>query len=121
MVAGRNTAQAHLRLHGLVSVTRPSGTGDPNLAVAAYALLGGHCPLRGQGLRIAADDAGAEFASVRHILRLHPDIIKTGASSPVSTKTPANAPRRGRGRIRSTDQRHSSSPKSWKARLSRQP
>lgn len=32
--------------------------------------------LRAQGLRLAIDDAGAGFASFRHILRLRPDLIK---------------------------------------------
>ena len=33
-------------------------------------------PLRARGIRLAVDDAGAGFASLRHILRLAPDIIK---------------------------------------------
>ena len=33
--------------------------------------------LRARGARLAIDDAGAGFASLRHILRLGPDIIKT--------------------------------------------
>lgn len=33
-------------------------------------------PLREAGARVAVDDAGAGFASLRHILDLHPDIIK---------------------------------------------
>ncbi|CUA95911.1 EAL domain-containing protein [Thiomonas bhubaneswarensis] len=33
-------------------------------------------PLRKRGLRLAVDDAGAGFASFRHIVELHPDIIK---------------------------------------------
>ena len=33
-------------------------------------------PLRQRGLRLAVDDAGAGFASLRHILRLGPDFIK---------------------------------------------
>jgi PAS domain S-box-containing protein len=32
--------------------------------------------LRARGLRLAVDDAGAGFASFRHILRLQPDVIK---------------------------------------------
>ena len=32
--------------------------------------------LRARGVRLAIDDAGAGFASLRHILRLEPDIIK---------------------------------------------
>ena len=33
-------------------------------------------PLRARGVRIAIDDVGAGFASLRHVLRLDPDIIK---------------------------------------------
>jgi len=33
-------------------------------------------PLRTQGLRVAIDDAGAGFASLRHIVRLCPDLVK---------------------------------------------
>jgi EAL domain-containing protein (putative c-di-GMP-specific phosphodiesterase class I)/CheY-like chemotaxis protein len=33
--------------------------------------------LRRRGIRLAIDDAGAGFASLRHILRFNPDIIKT--------------------------------------------
>lgn len=32
--------------------------------------------LRGRGVRLAIDDVGAGFASLRHVLRLQPDIIK---------------------------------------------
>ncbi|WP_251043090.1 EAL domain-containing protein [Arthrobacter sp. ISL-69] len=52
-----------------------------NLAVVAYApLVAALAPLRRRGLRIAVDDAGAGFASMRHILHLHPDIIKLDRS-----------------------------------------
>lgn len=37
-------------------------------------------PLRRGGLRLAVDDAGAGFASLRHILRMTPDIIKLDRS-----------------------------------------
>ena len=33
-------------------------------------------PLRACGARLAIDDVGAGFASLRHILRLEPDIVK---------------------------------------------
>lgn len=33
-------------------------------------------PLRNSGLRVAIDDAGAGFASMRHIIKLKPDLIK---------------------------------------------
>lgn len=36
--------------------------------------------MRGQGLRLAIDDAGAGYASFRHILRLAPDVIKLDRS-----------------------------------------
>lgn len=46
-------------------------------AVAEYASLSRALePLRDSGVRIAVDDAGAGFASIRHILELAPDIIK---------------------------------------------
>lgn len=37
-------------------------------------------PLRRRGLRIAIDDAGAGFASMRHVLHIRPDIIKLDRS-----------------------------------------
>lgn len=37
-------------------------------------------PLQEQGLRIAIDDAGAGYASFRHILNLHPHIVKLDIS-----------------------------------------
>ena len=39
-------------------------------------LVAGLAALRGNGVRVAVDDAGAGFASLHHILRIHPDIIK---------------------------------------------
>jgi EAL domain-containing protein (putative c-di-GMP-specific phosphodiesterase class I) len=36
--------------------------------------------LRARGVRIAIDDAGAGFASLRHTLRLAPDIVKLDIS-----------------------------------------
>lgn len=46
-------------------------------AVNDYEMLHGLLsPLRDQGARLACDDAGAGFASLRHILQLAPDIIK---------------------------------------------
>lgn len=44
------------------------------------ALVGRLAALRAQGLRIAIDDAGAGYASLHHILSLHPDIIKLDIS-----------------------------------------
>lgn len=37
-------------------------------------------PLRERGLRLAVDDAGAGYASFRHILKLQPDVIKLDIS-----------------------------------------
>jgi EAL domain-containing protein (putative c-di-GMP-specific phosphodiesterase class I) len=37
-------------------------------------------PLRGRGLRIAVDDAGAGYSSLRHVLELRPDFIKVDRS-----------------------------------------
>ena len=45
---------------------------DDDYAVIARVLA----PLRRRGLRIAVDDAGAGYASFRHILKLRPDVIK---------------------------------------------
>lgn len=44
------------------------------------ALVAALAPLRQRGLRVAVDDAGAGYASFRHILKLAPDIIKLDAS-----------------------------------------
>ncbi|WP_442542566.1 sensor domain-containing phosphodiesterase [Arthrobacter sp. KN11-1C] len=52
-----------------------------HLAVNEYApLLGALAPLRRRGLRIAVDDARSGFASMRHVVRLRPDIIKLDRS-----------------------------------------
>jgi EAL domain-containing protein (putative c-di-GMP-specific phosphodiesterase class I)/DNA-binding NarL/FixJ family response regulator len=49
--------------------------------VADYEGLNGVLrPLRDQGVRVAVDDAGAGFASLRHILLLAPEIIKLDIS-----------------------------------------
>lgn len=46
-----------------------------------YASIANHlASLRKRGLRVAVDDAGAGFASFRHILKLKPDIIKLDSS-----------------------------------------
>ena len=37
-------------------------------------------PLRETGLRVAVDDVGAGYASFRHVLQLHPDVIKIDRS-----------------------------------------
>ena len=44
------------------------------------AVMDALAPLRERGLRIAVDDAGAGFASFRHILQIRPDIIKLDMS-----------------------------------------
>jgi len=50
-------------------------------AVADYGrLLEVLAPLRALGLRISVDDAGAGYASLRHILALEPDILKLDIS-----------------------------------------
>ena len=36
--------------------------------------------LTSAGIRLAVDDAGAGYASLRHILKLHPDVIKLDIS-----------------------------------------
>jgi EAL domain-containing protein (putative c-di-GMP-specific phosphodiesterase class I) len=37
-------------------------------------------PIRGRGVRVAVDDAGAGYASLRHVLHLKPDFIKLDVS-----------------------------------------
>lgn len=50
-------------------------------AVADYAALSGTLGrLRGRGVRVAVDDAGAGFASLRHVVKLRPDTIKIDGS-----------------------------------------
>jgi EAL domain-containing protein (putative c-di-GMP-specific phosphodiesterase class I) len=50
-------------------------------AVEDYAALGeALAPLRRTGVRVAIDDAGAGYASLQHIVRLSPDIIKLDMS-----------------------------------------
>jgi EAL domain-containing protein (putative c-di-GMP-specific phosphodiesterase class I) len=44
------------------------------------ALVRALAPLRARGLRLAVDDAGAGYASFRHILSLQPDVIKLDIS-----------------------------------------
>jgi EAL domain-containing protein (putative c-di-GMP-specific phosphodiesterase class I)/CheY-like chemotaxis protein len=49
--------------------------------------------LRSRGVRLAVDDAGAGFASLRHILRLSPDVIKLdrALTSDIDTDTARHA------------------------------
>jgi EAL domain-containing protein (putative c-di-GMP-specific phosphodiesterase class I) len=50
-------------------------------AVKSYGALHRElAPLRDRGLRIAVDDAGAGYASLRHVLELRPDFIKVDRS-----------------------------------------
>jgi EAL domain-containing protein (putative c-di-GMP-specific phosphodiesterase class I) len=49
-------------------------------------------PLRAQGMRVAVDDAGAGYASFRHILKLAPDLIKLDMS--ISRAIDSNRPSR---------------------------
>jgi EAL domain-containing protein (putative c-di-GMP-specific phosphodiesterase class I) len=57
-----------------VELTEHSAVGDYDALERAL-----H-PLREAGLRIAVDDAGAGYATFRHILRLEPDFIKLDLS-----------------------------------------
>ena len=56
--------------HVVVEITEHDPVEDYAALNAALA------PLRAAGARIAVDDTGAGFASMRHVLELHPDIIK---------------------------------------------
>lgn len=52
-----------------------------HVSVSDYSLIAERlAPLRARGLRLAVDDAGAGYASFRHILKLRPDVIKLDAS-----------------------------------------
>lgn len=52
-----------------------------HLPIADYGpLLAVLEPLRAQGTRIAIDDAGAGYSSLRHVLKLRPDLIKLDVS-----------------------------------------
>ncbi|MDQ0677311.1 PAS domain S-box-containing protein [Arthrobacter pascens] len=78
------------------------------LAVDEYApLLAALGPLRRRSLRIAVDDAGSGFSSMRHILQLRPDIIKLDRSLIAGIDSPPGPtrPRCGDGRIRQTNRR----------------
>lgn len=49
--------------------------------IADYdALLRALAPLRRRGVRVAVDDAGAGYASLRHVVRLEPDVLKLDIS-----------------------------------------
>ncbi len=50
-------------------------------------------PLREAGVRVAVDDAGAGYASMRHVLAIHPDIIKLDLSltRDIDTDSPRRA------------------------------
>lgn len=71
VLAERATAHAELPLHQLViEITEHS-------AISGYAPLREVLrPLRKAGLRVAIDDAGAGYASLRHVVELRPDFIK---------------------------------------------
>jgi len=43
-------------------------------------LLAALAPLRSRGLRVAIDDAGAGYASLRHVLHIQPELIKLDVS-----------------------------------------
>lgn len=59
-----------------------------------YALLNERlAPMKQAGVRIAVDDAGAGYASLRHVLAIHPDILKLDLSLTrgIDTDTPRRA------------------------------
>ena len=65
-------------------------------------------PLRRSGSRIAVDDAGAGFSSLRHILELAPDIIKLDIEHRAEHRhgTVASSTRLRIGRVRERDPMH---------------
>lgn len=58
----------------MLEVTEHASVSDYSPIATALA------PMRQRGLRLAVDDAGAGFASFRHILKLQPDVIKLDVS-----------------------------------------
>ncbi|MFT3847689.1 MAG: EAL domain-containing protein [Propionivibrio sp.] len=58
----------------MLEVTEHTSVDDYSLVAAALK------PLRERGLMLAVDDAGAGYASFRHILKLQPDVIKLDVS-----------------------------------------
>ncbi len=54
----------------VLEITEHTKVDDYGVLLAALA------PLRAQGVRLSIDDAGAGFASLKHILNLSPDIVK---------------------------------------------
>lgn len=58
----------------MLEVTERASIDDYSVIAAALK------PLRERGLKLAVDDAGAGYASFRHILKLQPDVIKLDVS-----------------------------------------
>ncbi len=58
----------------VLEVTEHQVVGDYAILTAVLA------PLRAAGMRLAIDDAGAGFASMRHVLLLEPDVLKLDIS-----------------------------------------
>jgi EAL domain-containing protein (putative c-di-GMP-specific phosphodiesterase class I) len=54
----------------VLEITEHAHVGDYDCLMRAL------CPLRSKGMRLAVDDAGAGYASLQHILQIHPDLIK---------------------------------------------
>ena len=74
---GTLTSEAMQRLLGGLPLRRIVLEVTEHQPVAAYAALHEAVDTwRARGLRLAVDDAGAGFASFRHILQMRPDIIK---------------------------------------------
>jgi EAL domain-containing protein (putative c-di-GMP-specific phosphodiesterase class I) len=58
----------------VIELTEHAPVEDYESLIAALA------PIRRSGVRIAIDDAGAGYASLQHVLKLEPDIIKFDVS-----------------------------------------
>jgi EAL domain-containing protein (putative c-di-GMP-specific phosphodiesterase class I) len=74
-LARRANLRENLRVDQLVVEITEHTVVDSYLAL--HRELG---PLRERGLRVAVDDAGAGYASLRHVLELRPDFIKVDRS-----------------------------------------
>lgn len=83
-----NVGPAGILSEGFAEAVRRHGPLDrlvleitEHASVAEYAALADVLkPLRAEGLRLAVDDVGAGYASLRHVLQLAPDIIKIDRS-----------------------------------------
>lgn len=78
-----NVGPATLRDHGLLQLLDSHRAREVVVEITEYAVIDDHAHvaparqrLREHGVRLAIDDVGAGFASLRHVVRLAPEIVK---------------------------------------------